>query len=157
MFFDPSSDDSSFLGSRVLDRLWIVLVVGFPQVQVMRRLCDIDNVDIPVVLDLLGQAAGGPRIELSIRKNDVGDSQEIALDILSTQIVPHPVIPRGHLVLLLAVLSEGIVVKGLGNKHGVGTVGARHSHLIARKHVPSKAIERACAVCVVKVCAVRSC
>jgi hypothetical protein len=68
---DPSLDDGGLLGSGVFDRLRIVLVVGFPEVEVVSGLCDIDDVDISVVLDLLGQTAGGPWIKLTIREDDV--------------------------------------------------------------------------------------
>jgi hypothetical protein len=68
---DPSLDNGGLLGSGVFDRLRIVLVVGFPQVEVVSGLCDIDDVDISIVLDLLGQTTRGPWVQLTVREDDV--------------------------------------------------------------------------------------
>lgn len=69
---------------------------------------------------------------MPIRENDVRNAQEIALDIFTSEIVPNPVVSGSQLVFLLAVQSEGVVVEGLCEEHGIGTIGARHGHLIAR-------------------------
>ena len=122
MLSDPTPDDLGFFGAGILDRLRVVGVVGLPQVEMMRRLLDVDDVDEAVAADLLSQAAGCPGIQLAIREDDVRDGQEVALNILTTEVVPHPVVPGSHLVFLLAVLSEGVVVEGLCDKHRVGTV-----------------------------------
>jgi len=77
----PSLDDCGLFGSCVFDGLRIVLIVGFPKVEVVSGLCDIDDVDIIIVLDLLRQTTCCPRIQLAVRENDVGDCQEIVLNI----------------------------------------------------------------------------
>ena len=44
------------------------------------------------------------------------------MDILATEIVPHPVVSRSEAKLLKAVLSEGVIVEGLSDEHRVFTV-----------------------------------
>ena len=80
---------------------------------------------------------------------------EISLRVISAEVLPDPVIPRSHLVLLLAVQGEGIVVEGLVEEHGVGPVRARHSHLVAGQDVPPESIQIPGRISVIEVCAVR--
>ena len=114
---DPPLDDLSLLSSGILDTLGVVLIIWFSQVQVMRRLFNVDHIDFVVANDGSGKAACGPGVQLPIREDYVRKRLEVSLNILSTKVVPDPLISGGETELLLAIKRKSVVVKWLSNEH----------------------------------------
>ena len=112
---DPPLDNGSLLSSCILDALWVILVIGFPQVKVMRCLLNVQDVYVRVADDRDCEAVGCPRVQLANRKDDVGQGLQASLDDFVTKVAPNPMVVGRHLELLLALEGEGIVVERLGN------------------------------------------
>jgi hypothetical protein len=66
VLIDPPSDDLSLLSSGVLDTLRVELIVGFSQVQVMRSILNVEDINIVVADDGGGEAACSPGVQLAI-------------------------------------------------------------------------------------------
>ena len=62
----PSPHGLDLCRARVLDRLRVVFVVGFPQVQVVRCLADELHQDLVVANNLVVQTTCPPRVQLPV-------------------------------------------------------------------------------------------
>jgi len=120
----------------------------------MRGLLDVYQVDLVVARDGFSETAGCPGVKLTVAEDDVRNRQEVTLDVFSAKVVPHPLVSWGHLVFLLTILGEGVVVEGLGDEHGVISIGAGHRELVASENVPAETVKATGGISVGEVCAV---
>jgi len=101
--------------------------------------------------DIIVKTTGHPRIKITVGENDVGQSKEVLVDIMATEVIESPVILRSETVLFLAVSSVGIIVNRSWNKHGFIVQGSGLEKLIASQNVPTITIKVTDTLCVTQV------
>ena len=107
------------------------------QVQVMSCAMKKPDIDISVAEELVSDATSSPRIQVTVRENNVGNMAEVLVGVAATKGIKCPVKLRCQPVSCLA-LSD-IIVWGikLGVEHVCLSILVNgHNHLIARLVVP---------------------
>ena len=108
----------------------------------MSRVLDIEG--NALIVDLLENTTCLPWIKLTVREDNVGCLEEVALGDTATEVVKSPVVLRLFAVHSLALGGVFSFVPAGRREHGSCGVGSkRHSHLIAVLHVPAIVIESA--------------
>ena len=106
----------------------------------MSRVLDIES--DALIVDLLENTTCLPWIKLTVREDDVGCLEEVALWDTATEVVKSPVVLWLLAVHGLALGSVFCFVPAGRREHGSCGVGSeRHGHLIAVLHVPAIVIE----------------
>mmetsp|Transcript_35029 Transcript_35029/g.53775 ORF Transcript_35029/g.53775 Transcript_35029/m.53775 type:complete len:431 (-) Transcript_35029:155-1447(-) len=102
----------------------------------------LDDVGGHVNVDVAVSTSGHPRVELTVREDDVRVLLVVSLEVLTTISSQNVTIVRGQSVLVLAVFSVSGLVEGLVVEHRVGAAESNgHRNLVACQDVPAITIE----------------
>ena len=112
------------------------------EIEMMSRVFNVD--DKSLIIDLLGDATSVPRVEATVREDDIGSLHEVALRDASAEVIEGEIVLRRLAVCSNALSSVFFLIPSCGREHrGLSIASEWHHHLVASLDAPAVAIKAA--------------
>ena len=110
------------------------------EIEMMSRVFNVD--DKSFIVDLLGDATSVPRVEATVREDDVGSLHEVALRDTAAKVIEGEVVLRRLAICSHALCSVFFLIPCSGREHrGLRIACEWHHHLVASLDAPAVAIK----------------
>ena len=110
------------------------------EIEMMSRVFNVD--DKSFIVDLLGDATSVPRVEATVREDDVGSLHEVALRDTAAKVIEGEVVLRRLAICSHALSSVFFLIPCSGREHrGLRIACEWHHHLVASLDAPAVAIK----------------